>query len=237
MLPLQISMIKSFKIRDNHKMFVRTHAAIFLVCLLLCDTLQGLGSIMNLPWILNNRAFIGPMCTAQAAIKQTGNVGTAIWSFIIAIHTFSLLFLRRKMTTLTVFVVFVLGWVLVVVVVILGPVVISTKAKGPFYGISGYWCWITGAYPTERVCCFTDDKSEASDADRSVKSNLVSPGVLLHVRIGWAVVCPLLSHLPSSPWEHRPSSGERDLEEDLLPTTPQGEDDALCKWVVCGHRR
>ena len=26
----------------------------------------------------------------------------------------------------------------------------ATPEQGPFYGISGFWCWITPNYPTER---------------------------------------------------------------------------------------
>jgi hypothetical protein len=53
---------------------------------------QATGSIINIAWIDNMGVTDNSLCIAQAAIKQTGNVGTAIWSLVIAIHTFCLLF-------------------------------------------------------------------------------------------------------------------------------------------------
>ena len=57
--------------------FVRTHVAIYFISLLICNLVQGVGALLNIPWILNRRVYIGPLCTAQAAIKQFGNV----WAF------------------------------------------------------------------------------------------------------------------------------------------------------------
>jgi hypothetical protein len=46
----------------------------YFFCLLFCDLFQGIGALLNIPWIVERRVFIGAICTAQSAIKQFGNV-------------------------------------------------------------------------------------------------------------------------------------------------------------------
>lgn len=60
-------------------------------------------------------------------------------SFMIALHTFNLLFLRMKMTALGQWVTVAIGWTAVLFVIIIGPLAIQTPEKGPYFGISGYW--------------------------------------------------------------------------------------------------
>jgi len=40
---------------------------------------------------------------------------------------------------------------IIVLLVCLGPAALDSKIRGPFYGISGYWCWITDEYKSERI--------------------------------------------------------------------------------------
>jgi len=68
-----MSVIRSRRSSDP-TLFVRTHVAIFFFSLLICDFIQGIGALLNIPWIVERRAYIGPTCTAQATIKQIGNV-------------------------------------------------------------------------------------------------------------------------------------------------------------------
>ena len=69
----QMSVVRSRRSSDR-TLFVRTHVAMYFFCLLVCDFIQGIGALLNIPWIVEARAYIGPICTAQAAIKQVGNV-------------------------------------------------------------------------------------------------------------------------------------------------------------------
>ncbi len=83
--------------------------------------------------------------------SHTPQVGTAIFCFVIAVHTFSLLFLRRQWSTRTCYIVLVVSWALVLLEVCIEAFVIAEpKTKGPYFGISGLWCWITAAYPIPR---------------------------------------------------------------------------------------
>lgn len=118
---------------------------------------QGVGSIINIAWIRDGGVTNNGLCVAQGAIKQTGNVGTALWSLVIAIHTFFLLFYRAKVPDWVCYVVLVTVWLILGVVLSLGPGILASKENGPFYGISGLWCWMTSGYFVERLAleyCF-----------------------------------------------------------------------------------
>jgi len=74
-------------------------------------------------------------------------VGTAIFSFVIAAHTFSLLFLRRQWPNRTSYITLIVAWAVLVLDMCIGKFL---EARGAaFYGIAGNWCWISPAYPTE----------------------------------------------------------------------------------------
>ena len=42
-------------------------------------------------------------------------------------------------------------WSAIGAVVISGPGAIQTPDRGPYFGISGFWCWIADNYPAERI--------------------------------------------------------------------------------------
>lgn len=55
-------------------LFVRTKVAMYFVSLLLCNLAQGIGGVLNIAWIVEDRVYVGVACTAQGAFKQIGNV-------------------------------------------------------------------------------------------------------------------------------------------------------------------
>ncbi|KAJ7232764.1 hypothetical protein B0H12DRAFT_1144763 [Mycena haematopus] len=128
---------------DKHPhLFVRTHVAAYFISLLMSDLIQAIGSIMNA---------IGDACTLQGILKQTADVATAFWTLVIAIHTFCLLFLELKPSRFTLLTTLIAGWSGIGAIVIAGQASLNTSKHGPFYGISGYWCWISPEYPTSRI--------------------------------------------------------------------------------------
>lgn len=60
-------------------------------------------------------------------------------SFMIALHTFNLLFLRKKMTARGQWLTLAIGWIAVLFIIIIGPLAIQTPERGPYFGVSGYW--------------------------------------------------------------------------------------------------
>jgi len=135
----------------NSRLFVRTHIAPYFASLLVCDILQAIGSIMNARWVAAHAVQYGQFCLIQGAIKQASDVGAAIWTLIIAIHTFNVLFLEIIVPRVVMYVTLVGGWAVVGTLVIGGPATQNTNLNGPFFGISGYWCWISPEYPIHRI--------------------------------------------------------------------------------------
>ncbi|KIP11516.1 hypothetical protein PHLGIDRAFT_114372 [Phlebiopsis gigantea 11061_1 CR5-6] len=135
----------------NPHMFVRSHAAAYLVSLLVCDLFQAVGSLMNARWVADRAVEFGPFCQAQGVMKQIADVGTAVWALVIAVHTFWVLFLKWDLRRHVLIATMVFNWAAIGTFVIAGPATASVKENGPFYGISGYWCWIAEGYPVARI--------------------------------------------------------------------------------------
>jgi len=135
---------------DNH-LFVRTHVAAYFVSLLLCDFIQAVGSIINTVWLHRMGVYFGETCVLQGVLKQTSDIGTALWTLVIAIHTFCLLFLELKTRAFVLWITLLGGWSAIAALVILGPATLNTEKRGPFFGVSGYWCWISPNYATQRI--------------------------------------------------------------------------------------
>ncbi|KAI5115114.1 hypothetical protein M0805_000188 [Coniferiporia weirii] len=132
----------------------RSHVAGYFISLLVTDLFQAVGSIMNTRWIQNMAVDTGAFCVAQGVIKQAADVGTALCCSleqIIAVHTFNVLFLNNNIRRSVMYIVLFGGWCFIGIVVGIGPSFLATKDRGPFFGISGYWCWISGSYEAEEI--------------------------------------------------------------------------------------
>jgi len=133
------------------KTYQRTNVVPYLISLFLANVLQAIGTIMNAKWASKGIVYDGGFCSLQGGIKNAANVGTALWSFIIAAHVFNLLFLRWRTTRLSMYATLIGGWSIIVTIATIGPSFIETEEKGPYFGVSGYWCWITDNYPREQT--------------------------------------------------------------------------------------
>jgi len=157
-------------------LFVHTKVAKYLTSLLICNLVQALGGILGIPWIAAGRVYVGAACTAQAALKQIGNVrrllsllgvseyshlswsqtGPAIFTFVIAVQTFSLLFFDHERdhdwSNRTCNIVLIVSWAILLLELCIENFVLVKPEKGPYYGIStgGCWCWISPEYRIER---------------------------------------------------------------------------------------
>jgi len=150
LIALALSFLTSRNSLEKH-LFVRTHVAAYFISLLLCDLVQALGSITSIRWIAAMGVSLGPLCALQGALKQTADVGIALWQMVIAGHTFCLLFLELKVRQFVLWVMMIGGWSVVAALVIYGPATADETKKGPFYGIIGEWCLISPVYKIERI--------------------------------------------------------------------------------------
>lgn len=164
----QVSVVQSRRSSDK-TLFIRTQGAIYFSSLLLCNLIQSTGGLVNIAWIVRGGVHASAACTAQAALKQIGNVremfalkreteyshvswsqiGAAVFALVIAVHTFSLLFLRRQYSDRTCYITFTLSWSFVLFELCVDNFILSKPKEGrPIYGPSGYWCWITPMHQT-----------------------------------------------------------------------------------------
>ncbi|KZT36739.1 hypothetical protein SISSUDRAFT_1023827, partial [Sistotremastrum suecicum HHB10207 ss-3] len=144
---LSIALFQSYKKLSGESLFPRTHVTPYYSSLLIANLIQSVGSTISLRWILTGDVTYGPLCYMQGGWKNAGNVATALWNLVIAGHIFNLLFLRFRSTRKEMIAVLCGVWSLVGVVVFVGPVAIQKEDLGPYFGVSGYWCWITDLYP------------------------------------------------------------------------------------------
>jgi hypothetical protein len=69
----QVSAVRSRR-SSNKTLFVRTHAAMYFVSLLISNLVHSIGGLLAIPWVVAGRVYSGATCTAQGVIKQFGNV-------------------------------------------------------------------------------------------------------------------------------------------------------------------
>ncbi|CAK5272551.1 unnamed protein product [Mycena citricolor] len=122
----------------------------YFMTLLAANFIQAFGTVMNFRWAQLGRTEDGFYCMAQGGIKNAGNVATALWSFGLAMHLFTLLFLRIRACAFSFWGSLLAGWGLVLFIVCIGPIAIE-KPGSPYFGVSGAWCWITDDYPLEQI--------------------------------------------------------------------------------------
>ena len=77
-------------------------------------------------------------------------VGTAIFSFVLATHTFSQLVLRSRWSDLTCHIILFTSWGLVFLNSCIGYFIAANPEQHPYHGTAGHWCGITPAYPGDR---------------------------------------------------------------------------------------
>ncbi|KAG8934385.1 hypothetical protein FRC01_003342 [Tulasnella sp. 417] len=132
---------------------LRSQIGIYFLCLLICNFSQSLSSLLSIRWLASNAVLPATAtCTAQGVMHQFGNVGSALWSLAIAMHTFALLFLGvGRVSSWACLSTFVIIWFVTGGIVAIGPVLVEDQDKGPFHGLDGPWCWITEEYTGSKL--------------------------------------------------------------------------------------
>ncbi|PVG02931.1 hypothetical protein CPB86DRAFT_811069 [Serendipita vermifera] len=135
---------------DKRNAFIKSHAGIYFVCMLLTTLLYSFGFLLSIIWAIEMKITFGSFCSIQAALKQFGNVATALWVLSIAVHTFVVVFLQISVKTWVGYVVFVGVWLLSGFICAAGPSFYVNDQMGPWYGISAQWCWTSDSYVIPR---------------------------------------------------------------------------------------
>ncbi|KZV83612.1 hypothetical protein EXIGLDRAFT_777406 [Exidia glandulosa HHB12029] len=129
-----------------------THMTAYFYSLMFSSVLKSLSVVMSIKWT-HEPMRAGAFCSMQAAFKLTGNVGTAVWSMVIALHLFNLLFLSLRPIKWSLPAVLAFVWSILLADVLIGPVAFG-DFFGPFddteNGGDGTSCWITNNHKTVR---------------------------------------------------------------------------------------
>ncbi|KAI9445882.1 hypothetical protein H4582DRAFT_1804329 [Lactarius indigo] len=132
---------------DGDWKLLRTPADIYMLSLFAFDILQATGGILNVRWAHDGIVRMGPYCTAQGTIKQMGELGVALLSLALTVHTFTIALWGVGARARS----FAFGFVAFTCLFAVLWVSISNGIHKDFETPTPYWCWIGSKYNMERL--------------------------------------------------------------------------------------
>jgi hypothetical protein len=114
------------------------------------EILQATGGIMSVKWVHDGHVTTGAFCTSQGVLKQVGDVGNALATLAIAVHTFSIIVFKWSPPSSPRLALFILAgiWTFLLIIVATNA---SINRKKDYYGDTDLWCWITEDFPVQRI--------------------------------------------------------------------------------------
>ncbi|KAI9435758.1 hypothetical protein H4582DRAFT_2168107, partial [Lactarius indigo] len=107
----------------------------------------ALGGFLDIRWIHDGIVTPGPYCTAQGIIQQIGELGVALITLIIAIHTFVVALWNVGARACR----FAFGIVALASLFNALWVVVGNHVHKNFETPTPYWCWVGPEYKLERL--------------------------------------------------------------------------------------
>jgi len=130
----------------NWKLF-QMPADIYMFSLFVFDILQATGGFLSIKWAHNGIVTTGHYCTAQGLIQQIGEVGVALITLLLAVHTFVSAVLQVGLKARGV----AFSLVCLACVFIMLWVVIGADIHKNYVTPTPYWCWIGPHFTGERI--------------------------------------------------------------------------------------
>ncbi|KAI0246387.1 hypothetical protein BJV78DRAFT_1286463 [Lactifluus subvellereus] len=122
-------------------------ADIYMLSLFLFDILQALGGILDVRWAHIGIVTLGSYCTAQGILRQTGELGVALITLILAVHTFVTALWRVGIQARG----FAFGLVGLACVFTALWVGLGNGLHKNYEAPTPFWCWISPHYGPERL--------------------------------------------------------------------------------------
>ncbi|KAI0254076.1 hypothetical protein BJV78DRAFT_105369 [Lactifluus subvellereus] len=126
---------------------LRVPADTFMFSLFVFDIVQALGGILNVRWAHNGIVTTGSYCKAQGIIKQIGELGAALITLIITVHTFITALWQVQLMGQR----FAFGLVGLICVFTALWVGIGNGIHKNYEVPTPFWCWINPVYEGERL--------------------------------------------------------------------------------------
>jgi len=124
--------------KGDWKLFQRP-ADIYMFSLFVFDLLQAIGGILNTRWAHRGIVTTGPYCTAQGIVEQIGDVGVALITLLLAVHTFIAALWQVGLQARGV----ALGMVCLACLFITLWITIGPGVHKNYEIPTPYWCWIS----------------------------------------------------------------------------------------------
>ncbi|EJD54531.1 hypothetical protein AURDEDRAFT_79489 [Auricularia subglabra TFB-10046 SS5] len=136
---------------DGERAFLWRPIGALITSLFFSNLLQAISGMFETRWAHYMEVRAGAMCTTQAVLLLAGDVGVAVFNLLVAAHTFSTVALHQTWSSLSLCICIALGWAVMAITALLGPYALRTHERGPFYGISHSWCFISNNYAGPRI--------------------------------------------------------------------------------------
>ncbi|KAH8990580.1 hypothetical protein EDB92DRAFT_1946522 [Lactarius akahatsu] len=133
---------------NGGRKLLRVSSDIYLLSLFAYDILQALGGILDVRWAHNGIVTVGSYCTAQGVIQQSGELGVALITLIITVHTFVVALWEVKFIEARRF---AFGMVALASLFVVLWVGIGNGIHKDLEAPTPYWCWIGDKYNLERL--------------------------------------------------------------------------------------
>ncbi|KAF8502200.1 hypothetical protein F5888DRAFT_1177000 [Russula emetica] len=130
----------------NWKLF-HGPADIYMFSLFVFDILQAIGGILSIKWAHNGIVTTGPYCTTQGIVEQIGELGVALITLLLAVHTFVAAVLQVGLKARGV----AFSLVCLACVFIILWVAIGAGIHKNYETPTPYWCWISPHFLGERL--------------------------------------------------------------------------------------
>ncbi|KAI0066270.1 hypothetical protein BV25DRAFT_1879414 [Artomyces pyxidatus] len=128
---------------------LQTPTDIYMLFLFVCDIIQALGGMLDVKWAHTGKVHTGSFCTAQGVIQQLGEVGVALATLAISVHTFVVVFWRIGIHSRPI------AYSAVGLICLFDVLFVSIGAgvhrHQNYEEPTPYWCWIGHQYEGERL--------------------------------------------------------------------------------------
>jgi len=132
---------------SDWKLLVRTPTEIYMLFLFGFEIVQAIGGALNIRWAHDGIVTTGPYCTVQGTIKQIGQLGVAMMTLMLTVHTFTTALWGVGAEARN----FAFGIVGLACLYIVLWVGITNGIHKDFETPTPYWCWISSQYKRERL--------------------------------------------------------------------------------------
>ncbi|KAI9150284.1 hypothetical protein HJFPF1_10043 [Paramyrothecium foliicola] len=126
---------------------------ILIFNLLLADMHQATAFLLNSSWLHHDGIMVNePACFAQGLFVSLGDLASSMFITAIAVHTYSSVVTKYRITHTALYIIIALIWVFVYAISLI-PVGVTRNgaAVGGFFVRAGAWCWMNKEYENMRL--------------------------------------------------------------------------------------